>query len=169
MPKTAIREFVLDCFDKIKLRHEHEFEAKHGWYIKSGIAHDCAAIKLLKDHWSTSPKDVMVNYNGVFFSVWLVDAAPSVLHYNVHAKKFREAGYPKIAAREFAQMFRDEAKAKLKSWPSVVYPKGPGTLFQGQIALVRETVVEDTLGLLRKFTSLAPGIDRLFKSNLQSR
>ena len=47
--------------------------------------------------------------------------------------------------------------------------KGPGTLFQGQIALVRETAVEDTLGLLQKFTSLAPGIDRLFESNLQSR
>ena len=106
---------------------------------------------------------VVRNQNGIFFSVWLEQKKPEVplLRYNVHAKKFRDAGHPKIAAREFAADFRKAAKDELKSWPAIHFPKGPGTLFEGHVAFAKATLAEDTLRLMQAFTSVAPLIDRL--------
>jgi hypothetical protein len=156
-----MRNVVLGIFEDIKRKHEAAFQADHGLYLKTGVVLDSAVIKLLKEHWSTSPKTEARNANGVFFGIWLDDTKPEkpLLRYNVHAKKFREAGYPKIAARDFAERFRMNAKPLLMSWPAINYPKGPGTLFEGHKPFDMETVAEETLALMRAFVGIATVID----------
>ena len=160
-----MRDFALNVFAELKSAYGQEFKARHGLDSKTGVALDCAVIKLLKAHWTTSPHSIIRNSNGVFFSVWLDETKPirPLLRYNVHAKKFRAAGYPKIAARKFAEKFRETAQDKLKSWPAISYPKGPGTLFVGHIPYEAKTLREDTLGFMRAFTAIAPFIDDLLQ------
>ena len=161
--QNPLRDFALKTFAGIKSSSEQDFKSRHGLLLKSGIALDCAVIKLLKSHWTTSPMSVVRNQNGIFFSVWLEQKKPDkpLLRYNVHAKKFREAGHPKIAAREFAGSFRQAARDELKSWPSISYPKGPGTLFEGHVPFIEKTLAADTLRLMQAFAPLALLVDRL--------
>jgi hypothetical protein len=154
---------ALAVFTAINTTHAPVFLRDHGLAIKTGIVLDSAVIKLLRPHWTTSPPDVIRNHNGVFFSVWLDETKLSspMLRTNIHAKKFRDAGFPKIAARDFAGRFRNEAKGLLSTWPNVSYPRGPGSLFEAYHPFVLDTLERDTLALMKAFVPLAPIIDHL--------
>jgi hypothetical protein len=153
----------LDIFASLAAERAPEFLAKHGLVTKVGEGLGAAIIKLLKPSWTTDRDEGILNSNGVFFGIW-VDAAcvaEGRVRYNVHAKKLRLLKGQEFAAREFARAFRIEANQALKAWPAVSYPKGPVTLFQGEIPLDAARLKTDAASLMDRFAALSPLIDRM--------
>lgn len=153
----------LDIFTAVVDARSDDIRTRHGLVIKAGAGLGAAILKALKPAWTTDAPDQVLNTNGMFFSVW-VDSA-CVAHrrarFNLHAKKLRTIKGETFAAREFARTFRLEASTPLQAWPSVVYPKGPITLFEGHIPLNAKTLHADTSELLDRFIDLLPLIDRM--------
>lgn len=132
-----------------------------GLVIKAGEGLGAAILKVLKPAWTSDPPELFLNTNGIFFSVW-VDASSKAqkrARYNLHAKKLRSIKGEAFPAREFARAFRAEASTVLQAWPSVVYPKGPITLFEGHVHLDPRTLQMETSALIDRLVALAPLID----------
>jgi hypothetical protein len=156
----------LDIFTRLHAASAESFLSRHGLQIKTGEGLGAAILKLLKPSWTTDGPEPLLNSNGVFFSIW-VDAAcvaKGRVRYNVHAKKLRLLKGPAFAAREFARSFRIEANAALKSWPKVTYPKGPITLFEGEVPLDNATFEQEVSALMDRFAELAPILDEMLVS-----
>jgi hypothetical protein len=153
----------LDIFSGLAAEREAEFRATHGLTIKVGHALDAAILKLLKPTWTTDGPEELLNTNGVFFGVWVDEmcVAEGRVRYNVHAKKLRFLKGDGFPAREFARAFRAEAGPLLKAWPRLTFPKGPVTLFEGDVPLNLATLKAETSALIDRFAGLAPLVDRM--------
>lgn len=151
----------LDVFAALAAEREAEFLSLHGLTVKTGHALDAAILKLLKPAWTTDPAGALLNSNGVFFGVWVDEAciATGRFRYNVHAKKLRYLKGDTFPAREFARSFRSDASKALEDWPALRYPKGPVTLFEGDVPLDLSTLKAETSALMDRFARLAPLID----------
>jgi hypothetical protein len=160
----------LDMLKHLHAARAEHFHSLHGLQIKTGAALGAAILKLLKPSWTTDGPEPLLNSNGVFFGVW-VDAAcvaEGRLRYNLHAKKLRLLKSPAFAAREFARSFRIEANAALKSWPKATYPKGPITLFEGEVPLDTATFEHEASALMDRFAALTPMVDAMLLSTSRS-
>jgi hypothetical protein len=156
----------LDIFDALKASRSGYFLEHHGLVVKTGEGLGAAILKLLKPAWTTDGPGNILNSNGVFFGVWVdaACAANGVARYNLHAKKLRVLKGQGFAAREFARSFRAEARTELAAWPALTYPKGPITLFEGQVPL-GAGLAGDVSALMDRFAGLTPMIDRMLDGN----
>lgn len=154
-------EPYLRIFEALKAARAAELHSKHGLTIKTGEGLDAAIIKLLKPTWTTDTGDEILNTNGLFFGVWVDPASEAMgrARYNLHAKKLRFLKGPEFAAREFARAFRTSLGTELRTWPNLVYPKGPITLFEGWVPLRPDTLSQQTSDLLDRFAAITPAID----------
>ena len=156
----------LAIFNSLKSERAAAFQKQHGLMIKTGEGLGAAILKLLKPEWTTDGPGEILNSNGLFFGIW-VDAdceAKGIARYNLHAKKLRFIKGEAFAAREFARAFRIEANEAMKAWPSVSYPKGPITLFEGNVPLNAATLRDEASALMDRFAALAPMLDRMMAS-----
>jgi hypothetical protein len=163
---TGSMQPYLDVFSSLADARAADLQAQHGLVIKSGEGLGAAILKALKPAWTTDPPEQFLNTNGLFFSIW-IDAAcvkQNQVRYNLHAKKLRNIQGDAFPAREFARVFRAQVTNDLVGWPSVVYPKGPITLFEGHMPLNPKTLGADTSGLVDRFVGLVPTIERLLAS-----
>ena len=155
-----------DVFSALAEEREAEFRSLHGLAIKTGIALDAAVLKLLKPAWTTDPPEDLRNSNGVFFGVWVDEPciAKRRVRYNLHAKKLRFLKGDAFPAREFARTFRADARNALADWPALSFPKGPITLFEGEVPLKLTTLRAEAWALMDRFAELAPYIDQKLSS-----
>jgi hypothetical protein len=151
----------IDMFKRLHAARAVEFRMRHGLQIKSGEWLGAAVLKLLKPSWTTDPPEPLLNSNGIFFGIW-IDAscvAEQRMRYNIHAKRLRFIKGPSFPAREFARSFRIAAHGELKAWPNITYPKGPITLFEGDVPLNLSTLESDASALMDRFVTLTPLVD----------
>ena len=153
----------LATFQALVAERGTEFLSQHGLVAKAGLGLDAAILKLLKPHWTTDEPGALLNSNGVFFGVWVDQAcvAKRRVRYNLHAKKLRFLKGGAFPAREFARAFRAEAGSALRSWPAMRFPKGPITLFEGEVPLDPATLKPEASALMDLFAALAPLIDQM--------
>lgn len=138
------------------------------WVCKTGlwpeaVSPKAAVFKLHKRHWSPDSLEGAGNTTGIFFSVWVDEAAIAKggLHYNLHALKLRQLPGYTLESRKFAVAFREAAAPMLADWAGVETDFGPQTLFQGFADCPVEQVEVVTVELARKFLPLAEVVDGL--------
>lgn len=153
----------LDIFAALAEERAAEFRSTHGLAVKSGHALEAAVLKLLKPAWTTDAPAEFRNTNGVFFGVWVDEMCvlEGRARYSLHAKKLRFLKGDAFPAREFARTFRAEASTALADWPALRFPKGPITLFEGDVPLDLATLRAETSALMDRLAGLAPLIDRM--------
>ncbi len=151
----------LDIFSAVAAARADDFRVRHGLVIKWGEGMGAVILKLLKPEWTTDAPEQLINTNGLFFSIWVDAASASRRHarYNLHARKLRNLKGAAFAAREFARVFRTHAGPTLQDWPSITFPKGPITLFEGHVRLDVKTLAAETSVLMDRFVTLVPVID----------
>ncbi len=155
----------LDIFNAVKAEREYGLNWQHKLSIKTGEGLGAALLKIIKPEWTTDAPSELLNTNGLFFSIW-VDAASEargVARYNLHAKKLREIKGEAFAAREFVRAFRAQCGDELKGWPNWSYPKGPITLFEGEVPLDVATLQTKSSDLITRFVALTPLLETVFQ------
>jgi hypothetical protein len=149
-------------FPKIKSRFDQR--PSDGLICKQGLYNDCCVLKLQKAAWTNDRMDQLRNETGIFFSIWTnakAAAGKNRANYNIHALKLRQlAGYS-ITSRDFANEFRKSFSSLCAAWPNVSVDYGPLTLMQGWIEVDVNRFEKDALGLMERFQSVSPLIDRL--------
>ena len=140
--------------------------SRDGLVCKQGSYRACSVLKLQKRSWTNDPMDRVENTSGIFFSIWTNEASieKSRAHYNVHALKLRELEGYSITSRRFARDFRKGFAPMCSDWPNVSVDYGPLTLMEGWIEIDSVHFEEDILGLMERFLTLSPLIDRLLES-----
>lgn len=153
----------LDIFNAVKAERAYGLEWQHKLSIKTGEGLGAALLKVMKPEWTTDAPEELLNSNGVFFSIW-VDAdceARGVARYNLHAKKLRALKGETFAAREFVRAFRAQCGDELEGWPNWSYPKGPITLFEGEVPLDMATLHAKSSELITRFVALTPLLEKV--------
>jgi hypothetical protein len=155
-----------DIFSAVAAARADALRAEHGLTCKAGEALGAAILKVLQPEWTTDAPELFLNTNGLFFSIWVDAACERERHvrYNLHAKKLRHLKGDAFPAREFVRDFRLAVRDDLLSWPAIVYPKGPITLFEGHIRLDANTLDADASALIDRFVALTPVVNRLLAS-----
>jgi hypothetical protein len=139
---------------------------RDGLVCKQGSYKACSVLKLQKRSWTNDPMNRVENTSGIFFSIWTNEASigKNRAHYNVHALKLRELEGYSITSRSFAEDFRNGFAGMRSDWPNVSVDYGPLTLMEGWIEIDSVYFEEDILGLMERFQTLSPLIDRLLES-----
>jgi len=158
----------LKSFRKAQQQITTDARFDDAWVCKSGFwpeaaAPQAAVFKLHKRHWSPDSQEVVGNTTGIFFSVWVDEAAMAKggLYYNLHALKLRQLPGYALESRKIAAAFREKAAPMLADWPAVETDFGPQTLFQGFVSCPQERVEMVTVELAWKFVLLAEVVDGL--------
>ena len=159
---------VVPPLDAVFARAAASFALRNsdGLVCKQGSYKACSVLKLQKRSWTNDPMDRVENTSGIFFSIWTNEASigKNRARYNVHALKLRELEGYSIASRGFAEDFRNGFAGMRSDWPNVSVDYGPLTLMEGWIEIDSVYFEEDILGLMERFQTLSPLIDRLLKS-----
>jgi hypothetical protein len=153
----------LEVFNAVKADREYGLQWQHKLSMKTGEGLGAALLKVLRPSWTTDSPDLLLNSNGLFFSIWVDEAceAKGIARYNLHAKKLRAIKGEQFAAREFVRAFRAQCGDELRGWPNWTYPKGPITLFEGEFPLDIETLHAKSSDLITRFVTLTPMLDKL--------
>jgi hypothetical protein len=161
----------LESFNRVSQRIVDDARFNQSWICKTGLwpdssAPQAAVLKLLKRHWSPDPQDFIASTVGIFFSVWVDEAAISKggLHYNLHALKLRKLPGYSLESRKFASAFRASFVPMSSGWPGVKTEFGPQTLFQGFVKCPADRVEQATMDLTGKFEPLGRVIDGLLST-----
>ncbi len=158
----------LATFCQVQARFVAEARAEAGWVSWVGLwpdeaAPEAAVLKLHRPHWSPDAREAAGNATGIFFSLWVDEAARARggFHYNLHALKLRNlAGYA-LESRKFAAAFRARFQPLQGGWPVVRTDFGPQTLFQGFVVCAPERLEEAALALMWQFAPVGTVIDEL--------
>ncbi len=159
---------VVPVFDAVFARVAASFAKRRcdELVCKQGRYKACSVLKLQKPSWTNDSMDRLENTSGIFFSIWTNKASirTNRAHYNVHALKLRELEGYSITSRSFAKDFRKGFASMCSDWPNVSVDYGPLTLMEGWIEIDALHFEEDILGLMERFQTLSPLIDRLLES-----
>ncbi|AZA82719.1 hypothetical protein C1637_20250 [Chryseobacterium lactis] len=150
--------------EKLRLAAAEVAEEKpdyNGLKLSVDIVLESAALKMYKPEWSSNPQSPIDAAGRIFFSIWISDKTLSEkkICYNIHALKLRELKAYKIAARNFAQDFRDEFLKYQEDWPNISVKYGPLTLMEGWVELNEDNIPQAVAQLIRKFLKINSIVD----------
>lgn len=144
------------------------------WFCVQGLwpnekSPECVVLKTTKYDWTHDTPSSMSGSNrsesGIHFATWtdVADSQTPLLHYGMHVFELPHESGPRLKSSDFTNAYREYFRAQFDQWPGCAWGRGPRTPFAGEIPLVEKTLVEDMVGLMRRFEGTAAFIDAKLK------